>query len=188
MPETVSYQDPSNTRPDTYWNGKGQDKGDATFQRVSPATPLGLVGEYLPELEPGEVEIAMIGMHSVMGDVISVRARKTDGLIRYCAVDEAEIGYAADESSQYSCIPETSTEPLTYEELGELLWSLNSGGYRIFAGSWDAERKGSDLPLERDNFFTLSSDFYEGLNEWLDERYEQWRRESDPNSDDGKGQ
>jgi hypothetical protein len=124
-------------------------------------------------------------MQSLMGDVISVRARKIDGLIHYRVDDESEIGYASGEPTPYSFRPETSTEPLTYEELVGLLWSLESGGRRIFAGAWD---EGGDLPLERNGFFTLSSDFYEGLNEWLDKRYKEWRHESDPNSDDGEGE
>ncbi len=46
--------------PATYWDGHGSDKADARYQRSQPSMLVALVGEYLPEKEEGEVEIAII--------------------------------------------------------------------------------------------------------------------------------
>lgn len=184
MPQTVKYTDPPRSRPDTYWNGGGNNTGSPATQRVSPATPMGLVGEYLPELEPGEVEIAMIGMHSSMGDVISVRAKQCGDKIEYRVVDEIQIGHGLDEPTIYEFAPRTSEAPLTYEELTDLLLHLRTDGRSIFRSQWDADAESRGWADERDGFFTLQSDFYEGLNDWLDKQYKEWRVYCDPNADD----
>ena len=111
-------------RPDSYWNGRGTFKGDARFQRVSPATPFGLVGECLPDLREKEVEIVMIGMRSAMGDVISVRARREGDNILYRVVDE----YGDPDFSNYDGYPEESRLPLTQKEMQDFLWSIGESG------------------------------------------------------------
>jgi hypothetical protein len=67
--------------------------------------PILMGGEYLPSLQKGEVEIARVSMKSVMGDVISVRARWEQGKIRYSVVDEHR--------TQYIFTPESSEDPLS---------------------------------------------------------------------------
>ncbi|MFB3077873.1 MAG: hypothetical protein ACE1Y4_07675, partial [Lysobacterales bacterium] len=52
--------------------------------------PLCMGGEYLPDTEAGEVEIARLSMQSTTGDQISMRARQADGVIRYRVVGEYE--------------------------------------------------------------------------------------------------
>lgn len=53
--------------------------------------PRFMGGEYLPDLEASEVEIARISLQSTTFDVISIRARRTSkGTILYRAVDEYE--------------------------------------------------------------------------------------------------
>lgn len=90
-------------RPPTYWPGGTE--------------PVVLeIGGDLPELEPGEVEIARVEVAT--GEVVAVRARPDgDGhLIRYRVVDEF-----ADEGSELEPPIDASAEPLTENELIELL-------------------------------------------------------------------
>ena len=58
-------------------------------------------GEYLPDFDGDEVEIARVTLASVTGDVISIRARGQHALIHYRIVDEYE-----DQGSVYHCEPE----------------------------------------------------------------------------------
>ena len=50
-------------------------------------------GEYLPGMEEDEVEIGRAVLDSVTRDVISIRARRKEGLIQYSVVDEYEGDY-----------------------------------------------------------------------------------------------
>ena len=50
--------------------------------------PLYMGGNYLPNLRPGEVEIARIQIYSTTGDVAAVYARRVGPRIRYRVVDE----------------------------------------------------------------------------------------------------
>jgi hypothetical protein len=157
--------------PDTYDCG-GTEKGDAEYQRVSPAMPEGLVGEYLPDLDDGEVEIVMIGMNSAMGDVISVRARHEGEQYNYSIVNEY--------GSEYEFAPATSDRPLTFRELTDLLWSITIEGWgRLFQQQWidDLEYAGQRVDRISNDFYELQSDYYDGLQEWLDWRFEQWAAE-----------
>ena len=157
--------------PDTYDCG-GTEKGDAEYQRVSPAMPEGLVGEYLPDLDDGEVEIVMIGLNSAMGDVISVRVSLEDGLYHYTIVNEYD--------GDYEYKPATSSTPLTFRGVTELLWSITIEEWgRLFEQQWidDLEYAGQRVDRISNDFYELESDFYFGLQEWLDWRFEQWAAE-----------
>ena len=88
-------------RPATYWPGG--------------ADPVLLeIGGDLPPLASGEVEIARVEVAT--GEVVSVRARRDDRYIRYSVVDEF-----GDEGSEYEPPIEASVEPLTEDELVELM-------------------------------------------------------------------
>src|SRR5262249_4767409 len=50
--------------------------------------PALMGGEYLPGYQDEEVEIARVSLQSTTGDVISIRARRDRGAIRYRVVDE----------------------------------------------------------------------------------------------------
>jgi hypothetical protein len=72
-------------------------------------------GEYLPDLEPGEVEIARIEMQSVTADVMSIRARPDgEGGIRYRIVDEYDF-------LSYDFSPKHTEKPLSMGELIHLI-------------------------------------------------------------------
>ena len=134
----------------------------------------------LPELEEGEVEIVSILMHSTMGDVISVRARTEGGSIHYRVVDEYEEPDAEGKViSRYTCAPEESSEPLTLGEVKALLWSIHCDSYgQIFEQAWDEQREERVSDYEND-FYELFSDHYEGLQEWLEDRFRQWKCQHD---------
>lgn len=166
----------ANWRPDTYWDGRGTVQGYATLGRVAAAVPTG-GGEYLPPLEPGEVEIVLIGIETVNGDATSVRATRDGGWIIYRVVDEQELGYGADGPTEFSFQPTESDKPLTFRELTDLLWSLEQSGRRMFVSQWEQDAASGNLPDEIDGFFSLSSDFYDGLSDWLAERYRAWRKD-----------
>lgn len=88
-------------RPETYWPGG--------------ADPVLLeIGGDLPPLEPGEVEIARVEVAT--GEVVSVRARRDEHYIRYTVVDEF-----GEEGSEYEPPIDASVQPLTEDELVELI-------------------------------------------------------------------
>ena len=58
------------------------------FDVVGQIYPSFMGGEYLPDADDGEVEIARVALRSVMADVMSVRACLEEDGIRYRIVDE----------------------------------------------------------------------------------------------------
>jgi hypothetical protein len=156
-------------------------------------------GEYLPDYARNEVEIARIDHDSVMGDVISVRARRTrDGVIHYRVVDDCGMPTYVLKSSQ------PSTSPLSLGELIELIetteifdgdsilhlcYELSNGGF---------EARGLVVPTWREQFIRggdakrsvaycqVSSSFYPDLERWYGRHAEGWiaERESERGEDD----
>jgi len=59
----------------------------------SAVHPSFMGGEYLPDFEDEEVEVARIELNSVTGDVISVRGSQTQDGFRYRVVDEYDNEY-----------------------------------------------------------------------------------------------
>ena len=84
--------------------------------RIHPAF---MGGEYLPDLDTTEIEIARISIKSVTGDVTSVYARRGEGGIHYRVVDEY------DGDTLTAVTERTSVQPLTLEEL-----------YQFFVEGW----------------------------------------------------
>ena len=127
-------------------------------------------GEYLPDLEAGEVQIASVCLRSVTYDVISIRAsRGTDGLIQYRIVDEYR--------NRFSMPFEESRVPLTLGELVELLEESNENGYYdglilsyIISNAEETERE------ELANFTSVSSVFYPQLEKHCDRVIADWLR------------
>ena len=67
--------------------------GDAAFsvadrKALESFHPMFMGGNYLPDTEDGEVEIARISIQSTTFDVTSVYAKPVDGAIHYRVVDE----------------------------------------------------------------------------------------------------
>ncbi len=123
-------------------------------------------GEYLPDRDSEEVEIARITIASTTQDVTSVYARRGKNRIYYRVVDE----YGGDTLSNST---RTSTKPLTLKELTE-----------FFLNSWslidclDCNFESDAYPRDQVHSFIVdaSSNFYAEfgtyvrflVNEWLD--------------------
>ena len=119
--------------------------------------PMFMGGNYLPDTEAGEVEIARICIASTTYDVTSVYARPDVGVIHYKVVDE----YGGDTLSGTAEI--TSNKPLTLGELADFFltaWSLIDVLEMNFEDDLDSS-------LE---FFTAESDFYPELDRLCRER------------------
>ena len=158
-------------RPSTYWDGGGEGNPLKGYTRGLAGTPVGIVPEALPAHEDGEVEIALIKMRSTTGDLLSLRARRTDAGIMYRMVDEYE----------WSCdMPSPQCEqPLTFGELVGMLknFRMSEHDELFFPSGWDNCMESFDYLGGWDgvrDFYVIESDFYDGLQDWYLEQFEQW--------------
>jgi hypothetical protein len=160
---------------------------DVIFESALPAEdratlghlhPVFLGGEFLPDFEGDEVEIARIDLDSTAADAISVRARHDEtGAIRYRVVDEYQ------EDGWYAIDPKRSSQPLT---LGELIDLIDSTRHIAAADEGDADelRIGltdafryfdpDDDPAAVISFVTVSSTHYPQLGRYYHERGRAW--------------
>ena len=130
--------------------------------------PMFMGGEYLPELQEGEVEIARISLESVTADQISVRALRTLGRISYSIVDEYEQGFM-----NYVANPATSIVPLTLRELVAMLDGACEGGGAVMCHTASQ----IDLGAIRDEvryFTSVESDFYPDLGSYYEARFDEY--------------
>ena len=123
--------------------------------------PQFMGGNYLANLEPGEVEIARISINSTTQDVNCVYAKMHSGKICLRVVDEYG-GETLNEPSEL-----TVEEPLTLGDLTNFF--LNACELE---GTLEANF-GNDLESSLD-FFTASSDFYPNLDKLVREIVEQY--------------
>lgn len=109
--------------------------------------PMFMGGNYLPDTEDGEVEIARISIKSTTYDVTCVYARRDGGAIHYRVVDEYE-------GDTLQGTTETRTDkPMTLGELAD-----------FFLGAWSLIEV-LEMNFENDlaqslDFFTAHSEFY----------------------------
>ncbi len=141
--------------------------------RVHPGL---MSGEYLPDFEGDEVEIARVTLASVTGDVISIRARHDGTAIRYRILDEYE------GETVYHCEPEESPGPLTMRELVELIDCAQGEGMYPDYGTglttvWrDFHADNGSSPEEMARFVRVSSDFYPDLRRYYEAEAAEWLR------------
>jgi hypothetical protein len=128
----------------------------AAAGKVHPAL---MGGEYLPDFEAGEVEIARITMASTTEDVISIRACPARSGIAYRVVDEYQ--------SLARIKPEKSRRPLRLRQLVQLIDTASRGevgpvGLGIIQTNLDCEEstKSEDFA----EFLSFSSEFYPDLS------------------------
>lgn len=130
---------------------------DAERQAIGRIHPALMGGEYLPNLQDTEIEIARISIQSVTSDVTSVYARRGEGCIHYRVVDEYEGDTLSGERER------TTTQPLT---LGELV--------DYFTATWpfiEVLRMNFEDDLEGMlGFFSGDSAFYADFDNLLSER------------------
>ena len=139
--------------------------------------PSFMGGEYLPNREETEVEIARITIASTTQDVTCVYARRTQSRIHYRVVDEYE-GTTLDRDQR------TSTRPLTLKQLTDFFlssWDL--------LGCLDANFSDDAYPRDAVHGFIVnaSSSFYaefedlvrQRVDNWLDEKHADFRAEDE---------
>ena len=143
--------------------------------------PWCMGGEYLPELDEGEIEIARISLASTTSDQISVRACQDGERIRYRIVGE----YEEDETMRQQLPFDVTDRPLSLEELMDMIEgartsdSAHSGG--IFSSSWFMMLEVTNAPEEIVGFLSVSSAFYPEIQTSYMARAEQWLQEyTDP--------
>ena len=132
--------------------------GDAAFsvadrKALESIHPMFMGGNYLPDTEDGEVEIARISIRSTTFDVTSVYARPEGGSIHYRVVDE----YGGDTLQGLS--ETTTTSPMTLGEFADFFltaWPL----IEVLEMNFEDDVEGAL------GFFTADSDFYPDLD-WL---------------------
>jgi hypothetical protein len=119
--------------------------------------PMLMGGEYLPDYEANEVEIARVTMHSTTQDVISIRAYPQRGRIEFRVVDEY--------NSTFTIEPRCANRPLSLRQLIRLIDNGNSDelgpiGLGIIQINFDC----SESPAEDfTDFMVFSSEFYPDL-------------------------
>lgn len=156
--------------------------------------PMFMGGEYLPDCDHGQVEIARVSLDSTTADVISIRANRDGDGINYQIVDEYE--------SEFEFAPTGSKEPLNLGELISLIdsvkFSSEDEDMRRPKGLTNSFRESNlqsytchwDSKLERNiyytdeslykgalklvDFVTVSSNFYPELAFWYCEEAQEW--------------
>jgi hypothetical protein len=137
---------------------------DSTRKQIGQVHPRFMGGEYLPQFEEDEIEIARIVTASVMQDVTSVRARRQGKRIYYRVVDEHEVTFTM--NRQWSLIP------LSLKELIELINRSNQRGDTMANGlvfsilDWNLHADAD--PDAMRNFISVSSTFYSELGCYYD--------------------
>ncbi len=131
--------------------------------------PQWMGGEYLPDYQDGEAEIARIVLDSSTMDVYCFRARrigKQRPRIHYRAFDEYD--------GEWELIQATSTRPLTMGAMIRLIDTATCSG---------ADYDGSDLvasiwqytdPISSPGFVTVQSEYYPQLAEWYRQKEARW--------------
>jgi hypothetical protein len=167
---------------------------ESTLAMVSRMHPMLMGGEYLPDYEEEEVEIARVSLESTTADVISIRARPTPEGIGYRVVDEYE--------TVFHCRPDVSERPLTMRELIELLDKTEAADWQGtgLVSLWrdsnlEADDYDPEYAEELVDFVTVNSDFYPELRKWYEEEAREWlarirekyRAAHDDNDDGGGG-
>jgi hypothetical protein len=138
------------------WLAKAKLSDEERFA-IGRLHPQFMGGEYLPDHDEGEVEIARIEIASTTFDVTSVYAKREGTLIRYRVVDEYE-GDTLTGKTRH-----TSREPLTLGELEEFFleaWPL----LEVLECNFESDPEGML------GFFRGASEFYPDFDRLLRER------------------
>ena len=133
--------------------------------------PRFMGGEYLPDLEATEVEIARIALRSTTFDVISVRARRTaKGTILYRVVDEYE--------GDFQLSRKRSKKPMGLREMIVFLEQTGlegmRGGLMLGYNNMNADYMDRSEWPDLRNFTRISSEFYPQLYEHCEQVFDDW--------------
>lgn len=133
--------------------------GDAAFsvadrKALESIHPMFMGGNYLPDTEDGEVEIARISIRSTTFDVTSVYARPEGGVIRYRVVDEYDGDTLQGPSETTTSIPMTLGE---FADFFLTAWPL----IEVLEMNFEGDIEGAL------GFFSADSNFYPQLDSLL---------------------
>jgi len=154
---------------------EGLSKEDRTAWGAADPGCMG--GEYLPEMEEGEVEIARISLASTTSDQISVRARRDGELIRYRIVGE----YEEEEAMRQQLPFDVAGRPLSLDELMNMIQGAKTSDSTypvgIFSSSWAMMLEFAEDPEEIAGFLSVSSAFYPQIGDCYETLAEEWLQE-----------
>jgi hypothetical protein len=141
---------------------------------VAAIHPSCMGGEYLPDQDQNEVEIARITIASTTQDVTCVYARRGKDRIYYRVVDE----YGGDTLTGKG--QRTSRQPLTLSQLADFFlggWDLLEVLKMNFIGEpgWQHQARA---------FFRASSEFYPEFELLIEQRVDSWLSEHEPDADE----
>jgi hypothetical protein len=129
--------------------------------------PTLMGGEYLPDCDAEEVEIARITMASTTQDVISIRARPVEDGIAYRVVDEYDTDYTLGFSH--------SAKPLTLAELVHFIETADGEAGAIGVGFLDFKvREQGEEVEDQIGFLEFSSEYYEQLSDHYELAIRAW--------------
>ena len=142
---------------------------DDERKRLGLIHPSFMGGEYLPDCDTDETEIARIELRSTLADVISIRAKRDGSEYHYSVLDE--------HGDTYSLFTQTSEDTFTLDELVDFIdyseqiggWS---GGLSLSYNNANAEGGMDRESLEE--FTTISSEIYPQLEEHYQNVFANW--------------
>ena len=143
---------------------------DEERKRLGAIHPMFMGGEYLPDCNSGETEIARVTLRSTMQDVISIRAKEEDGELHYSVADEYD-------ESEFTLWRDTSIKPFSLKELIEFLDKSSQGIGYPGGLSLSYNNSNADSGLDRESledFTTISSEIYPQLEEHYDRVFADW--------------
>src|SRR2546426_3695031 len=153
-------------RPTSFWTARSEGGGERGPVRRRAVFDLGR--EFLPDKEPSEVEIALISLESVTGDMIAITAQRRGARIVYRIVDEY--------GTRFHFKPRTSTRTLSMAELVGLIDGATghldgakglTSAFRNYNAAWSNPEKLVD-------FVIVTSVFYPELQAYYAEEARRW--------------
>ena len=138
--------------------------------RLASIHPMFMGGEYLPDCNSNETEIARVTLRSTTQDVISIRAKGEDGELHYSVADEYD-------DHEFSLWADSSLKPFTLKELIEFLDNSSQGLGYPGGLSLSYNNSNADSGLDRESledFTTISSEIYPQLEKHYDRVFADW--------------
>ncbi len=137
--------------------------------RLASIHPMFMGGEYLPDYERDETEIARIELNSTMADVISIRACLDEGeTIEYSVVDEHD--------GNFNLWTEWSDKPFSLSELVDFIDRTELEGSSYSGLSLSFNNSNAECMDKEDlvGFTTISSEIYPDLEDHYGKVFTEW--------------
>ncbi len=137
--------------------------------RLASIHPMFMGGEYLPDYERDETEIARIELNSTMADVISIRACIDEGeTIEYSVVDEHD--------GKFNLWTEWSDKPFSLSELVDFIDRTELEGSSYSGLSLSFNNSNAECMDKEDlvGFTTISSEIYPDLEDHYGKVFTEW--------------